>query len=191
MTQELSTLMALIDGHLDRLELGAAKYLRPGLPPNAVVDELTARDLRAGDELIALFAWHDGTEVGPDISLNDMWLMPGYYLFTFEEALRTYDLFVNEFEGNPSWFPILEDNFGGYMFVDCARIDQQPVYDYDFENVNNELKHRSIQEMLTTIETAFSRGIFFKNSEGLFDKDWDLFWTMAGEINPSATYWWI
>ncbi|MFK4640159.1 hypothetical protein ABIA52_003048 [Paenarthrobacter histidinolovorans] len=189
MKHDMTVSMTTIDESLAQLQLGASKLLRPGLPAQTVTEELSARGLRPGADLIALYGWHDGTNSEPNVLLNDMYLMPGYYLLSLGEALETYDRFVNEYQENSSWLPLLEDNAGGYIFVDCSATDRQPVYDFDFENVENKLRHSSIQDMLATLAVAFTQGIFFKDEDGWFDMDSDAFWKLAARMNPTAQYW--
>ncbi|MDO6142724.1 SMI1/KNR4 family protein [Paenarthrobacter aurescens] len=189
MKRDMTALMTTIDESLAQLQLGASKLLRPGLPAQTVTEELTARGLRPGADLIALYGWHDGTNSDPDVLLNDMYLMPGYYLLSLAEALEIYDRFVNEYHENSSWLPLLEDNAGGYVFVDCSAIDHQPVYDFNFENVENKLKHNSIRDMLATLAAAFTQGIFYKDGDGWFDMKDDAFWKLAAKMNPTAQYW--
>ncbi|MFF1831437.1 hypothetical protein [Paenarthrobacter sp. NPDC058040] len=189
MNKPIAESTAAIEEHLLRLDRPTLQLLNPGISSELVATELTQRGLHAGEDLIALFAWRNGTRAGPAILLDDMWLMPGYYLLTFEDALHTYDRFVNEHGENRLWFPVLTTESGCWVFVDCSNATDQPVYHFTFEDPDHEQRHSSIKDMLAGIAEGFARGVFFVDADGWFDMDDDAFWALARELNPGSSYW--
>jgi len=180
---------ALIDRCLQQLRVPAAQLLNPGLPSAKFEVALASRGLTAGPDLVALYGWHDGTKVGAGAILNDLHLVPGFYFLSLEEALEIHRQFVDEFQVNPLWFPIMADGSSGYSFVDCSQEEKQPVRHFTFEDENHEVEFASIGDMLATIAEAYDRGIFFVGQDGWLDMDWDAYWTLAANCNPRASYW--
>lgn len=63
--------------HLGRT--ATVDLLRPGLPPEQTRADLHERGLVPSDELVQLYAWHDGTDGPAGTLLDDMHLFPGFY----------------------------------------------------------------------------------------------------------------
>ncbi|MFK0005095.1 hypothetical protein [Paenarthrobacter sp. NPDC090522] len=189
MTRSIEESTALIEGYLRDLHIPVAGRLRPGLAADEVQSALRPRGLEPGSDLLALYAWHDGTSWEGDPALNDLHLVPGLYFPALDESLIIYDQFVNELGENPSWFPILTDGGSAYSFIDLSRIEDQPIYHFTFEDLEHEKQYESVKNMLDTIVEAYLKRIFFVGTDGWLDNRWEAHAELARELNPGAAYW--
>ncbi|MFS2087739.1 hypothetical protein [Paenarthrobacter nicotinovorans] len=78
MRRSIAESTAVIVYQMERTWRATPGLLNPGLSREQIEVEFTARGLHAGDDLLALFGWRNGTRAGQDVLLDDMWL-PGYY----------------------------------------------------------------------------------------------------------------
>jgi|UPI00057CAD0F cell wall assembly regulator SMI1 len=189
MTKSLAQSTRIIDEYTHRLKRPTRSLYDPGASIKAIVDPLRQRGLHVSDELIALYSWHNGTHADEETVLGDMHIMPGYYFLSLEEALATYDEFVNTLNKNPAWFPLLSDGAGGYAFLDCSASETQPIYDFMFDEPDHKVIFCSIEDMLRTFAEAYVRGVFFVGEDGFLDMDSSEYDELAAEMNPNANYW--
>ncbi|MDP9933828.1 hypothetical protein J2T11_000152 [Paenarthrobacter nicotinovorans] len=189
MTRTVRESTAIIDESLARLQLPVSKLLKPGISAESIRDRLSNRDLSPGPDLETLYGWHDGTQVHPGAILNDLHLLPGYFFLSLDDALEVYERFVDQFQENPNWFPILADGGSSYSFVDCSNVTEQPVYRFNFDDDEHKVEFRSIRDMLATYAEAYIKGFFFVDENGWIEMDDDAYWDLAAEMNPTAPYW--
>lgn len=83
----------------------ALQLLNPGVNSDLVRNGLASRALPTSAELEALYGWHNGTNAGPGVLLGSMWLLPGFYLLSLDEAISDYDTFKSDARWNLRHFP--------------------------------------------------------------------------------------
>jgi len=62
--------------------------LAQGLPPETIVERTRREGLDLPDEVVDLFVWRDGSN--PGHAMGSLWLLPGDYLLSLEEAPARY-----------------------------------------------------------------------------------------------------
>jgi hypothetical protein len=190
MTADTQWPLSEIESGLSRLARPTIQLLKPGIDPATAGELLTRRGLEPPDDLLALWQWRNGTRTKNDATLGDLWLVPGFYLLSVEDATRNFDAFAANPRWHPAWLPVFANGGGDFLAVDCsARHDHGAVYHFRIEQSEHPLEYQSVERMVATFAAAFSRGAFYIDAQGSFEEDADAFATIAAEINPQVHWW--
>jgi hypothetical protein len=196
MSRFTDALDALVDRHR-RLDSSVPEYLRPGLAPPDVRSAIGGLGLDPTEELVELFAWHDGLDTtawprgagraGFPRIWGDAFFAPlTFAIETYRESIRI-DQVAAETElraygkagpatWNPEWFPAFSGGDETYA-VDCGSSpDRGLVFDvwWHPEDVDNPTRARfkNLTRMMEAILRRFDEGTYSWNPEvGWFDID--------------------
>ena len=182
--------LSLIEAALRRLDHSAIAFLRPGLAQGEASARLHEHALPAPGELCSLYAWHDGTDTTTDATLGELWLFPGFYLSSLDQALANYRAFRHDRRWNPAWLPVLADGGGDLLVLDTAGHPAScPVRHFRIEESEHPVEYPSIRDMAATFAAAYERGLVLRNSDGWLDLDDSAYAVVAAELNPSVRWW--
>jgi hypothetical protein len=138
--------------------------LRQGLPEGEVRRLLERFEYDVPDELIAMYAWHDGSEFVNDQDRAE--LFPGAQMLPLADALekmiegRKADQAHDPPGWQPGWLPIFVGYQWKYWAADCAR-PGVPVVTFDWLDLPETwLAHRTFDLMLETITRCWRIGAY-------------------------------
>ena len=190
MAEELRKSLADLEGWLKQLARPTLAMLQPGVEPSVVASSLARRGLETPADLVELWAWRNGTGGPADAKLGDLWLVPGFYLCSVEEAVANFDAFVTNPRWRPGWLPLLADGGGDFLAVDCAPGEAHgAVYHFRFDDFEQPLEFRSIERMAATFAAAYQLDAFYINADGTLDEDYAAYGQVGLELNPDVPWW--
>jgi hypothetical protein len=131
------------------------------------------------------WAFADGPVWGKGDVAEDVWLKPGYYPLSLEDAESDYTDNAGRFKD--TWLPIMTDGGGDFLVVDCAD-EACPVLlcagDDEIDRV-----YDSLDSMVETFIECIAQGVFFIDDDGNFDTDDDNEARISLKLNPKSKYW--
>jgi hypothetical protein len=165
--------------------------LRPGLPAAQTRADLRERGLVPSDEVVDLYAWHDGTDAPAGTLLDDMHLFPGFYFSSLEEALANYDAFRDDRRWNPDWLPVFANGGGDFLAVTCsARPENRgQVIHFRIDESQQPVEFPSVSRMLETVAAAYREQVYFVDADGYLEMDDVVFGDLARRFNPDVAWW--
>jgi hypothetical protein len=172
-----------IVSHLTRLRRPIAGMLQPPLAPERIAKLTRPLPFPLGRELLALYSVTNGTPVTHRRPLSDVWIFPGYYLLSLEEAIAEYRSMRRAPQWEATWFPVLADNAGDYYVVGCGRGASRGVRNFLRGEPEHDVEYTSISAMLETFAECFAKGAFFVR-RGALDVDDDAHARIARRLNP-------
>jgi cell wall assembly regulator SMI1 len=184
--------LEIIAAGLERLgRMPTLRLLRPGLPASQVNAALEQWQLRATPDMEEAYAWHDGTDATTGEVLNDLWLFPGYYFLSLDDAMANYRAFRDDPRWDPSWVPVFADGGGDFLAVQCdARSDGWgAVIDFSLEDVEQSIQYASLSALFATVAAAFDADLFYVDDTGRFEMNDPAFIDLAREMNGELDYW--
>lgn len=185
MTMHLSS----IQRHLQTL--GREKLLhalRPGLERRTIEAMLVEAGLPPDGFLMELYGWRDGTS-SQGYLLGDLYLFPGFYLLSLEDAISNLRSFRNDPRWSPKWLPVFADGGGDFYVIDYSGESTAPVRHFRLEEMHHPIEYPTLGKLIETLAVAFDRGVFFVDDEGYLEVDDPAFATVAAEINPDVDWW--
>ncbi|GAA2183127.1 SMI1/KNR4 family protein [Brooklawnia cerclae] len=186
-----------IPAHLATVEDGIRRLrrdillrnLQPGLSAETIRTTLASVDLPSAPELEALYGWHDGTATPPGVKLGSIYLLPGYYLLSLEDAVANYKAFVGDRRWTTGWLPVFADGGGDFYVVDFTAPSPNPVRLFWIDEDEAPIEFGSITAMLNTIGQGYERGVFVNDEHGYLEMDSLDFEKVAAELNPDIKWW--
>lgn len=186
---DLPGALSRIETGLERLERSALlAALRPGLSPDEVGRLLKAAGLPIEAPVEDLYAWRDGTQT-TGVTLDDIQVIPGFYLLSLEDAIANYRAFVADSRWTRGWLPLFANGGGDFYLVDLGGQPSGLVRHFRIEEVEHPVEFRSLQDMTNTLAAAFERGVFFVDPDGYLEMDDLRFASLAAELNPGVAWW--
>src|SRR5258708_33764609 len=94
---DLASTVADVEARLEQLERRVLlRALRPGLDLDRVRSLLHRAGLPNSAQVESLYAWRDGTETTGISKLGDIYLFPGFYFLSLEDAIANYRAFLSD-----------------------------------------------------------------------------------------------
>jgi hypothetical protein len=176
---------------LVELDLRVVQLLQPGLSQEAVEGELTLRRLTASEEYVTLYGWRNGTDATTSAVLGDLWVVPGFYVLSIEDALSNYDTFIADDRWDPAWLPILANGGGDFLAAQLPSNNAIGGYVRHFriEDDEHPVEYHSISDMFATFVAAYERDVFFVDGDGNLDMDDGAYSLLASGMNPDVGWW--
>jgi len=175
---------------LAHLERKVVQLLRPGRSRGEIESRLAARHLSTIEELLALYEWRDGTDATTGATLDDLHLVPGFYLLSLDDALANHDAFVKKPRWNASWVPILANGGGDFLAVDMSgNPETTPVHHFRIDENEHPIEYKSLANMFATFVAAYEQGVFHVDSHGYLEMDDSAYASLAAALNPGIRWW--
>ena len=190
MTDDLSSPLTTIETALHRLDRHVLlRSLQEGLPAEVVRSSLGAAGLTSSGALESLYGWRNGTSTAGIAAVDDIHLFPGFYLLSLEDAILNYNAFVRGPRWTTGWLPLFANGGGDFYLLDLSSSAGSPVRHFRIEESEHPIEFGSLRALLTTVATAFDRGIFFVDPSGYLEMDDLVFGELAAELNPDIDWW--
>lgn len=188
--KDLRDPLGSIEATVGRLGRKVIQLLRPGLRRGEIESLLEERGFPQTQELVALYEWRDGTDTTTGLMLDDLQLVPGFYLLSLEDALTNYDAFTKSQRWNAYWLPILANGGGDFLTLDTSdRAGTGLIRHFRIEESEHPIEYGSLADMLATFAAAYERGVFFVDGEGYLETDDNAYAALAAELNPHVSWW--
>jgi cell wall assembly regulator SMI1 len=182
MTVPITSSLRSISGALERLQrTETIGLLRPGLPPPVLAGELAALQLRSTADLAALYAWHDGTDATSAGRLGDLYLLPGFYFLSINDALISRRTAIADPRWNPSWLPIMAGSDADFVAVQCDARER------DWGTVvrlrHPQVMFPSVSALFATVAAAYDTGVYYVDDDGRLELDGQAFVALARSLD--------
>jgi cell wall assembly regulator SMI1 len=164
----------------------ALNALQPGLQAPAVVERLATVGLVAPPEVVQYFGWHDG-QGDYDATLGELWLFPGFYPMSTEEALIDYAALVVDPRWQTGWLPIFADGGGDFFVVDLE--SDGVIRRFRNDETIQPIEYLSLSSMIATIADAYDEGVYHLGEHGELTLDQAAFAVLAARHNPGVAWW--
>lgn len=174
-----------IFGHLQQLGSVIPSRRRAGLSPERIRKAMYDQSLEAPDELIALYAYCDGTSTQEGEILGEIQFFPGFYWLSLDDALETYRGVSRSAEWGGSWLPIFANGGGDFYAVVCDSASPYfgEVIGFVLGEPDQIVEFKDVASLLETVERSFADGAFFI-SEGVLKADYPRMRAIAREVQP-------
>lgn len=184
MTDNLAGHLATIEDAVQRLGRQVLlRSLRAGLPSEAVQVELGVVGLVGPPELEVLYGWRDGTST-EHVVLDDVHLLPGFYLLSVADAVATYQAFASDSRWRTGWLPVFANGGGDFYVLDLGALGSSPVRHFRIDESEHPIEFSSLVSMLVALAQAFEQGVFFVDPSGYLEMDDLDFGRLALALNP-------
>ena len=179
---ELDTAVEEIFANLRRLGRWVAARRGGALSSNLIKEQLTALGLNPPEDLVHLYTLGNGTRSNSGDKLDDIWLFPGYYWLSLEDARLTYATFRDDPRWNPGWFPIFASGGGDFYAVICDGTDSGVVGCLLGEE-DQLVEYSSVTAMFSVLAKCFTEGAFFEGPAG-YTADYPKMRLIAKKLYP-------
>lgn len=179
-----------IEAGLTGLGRGVVQLLLPGLAGKVIESRMAERQLPVSPDLRTLYGWRNGSNAGTGVALNDLHLVPGFYLLSLDDALANYDAFADDPRWDPSWLPVLANGGGDFLVLDHSRGGaNSPVRHFRIEQSDHPIEYESLAEMVATFKRAFDQRVFYVHADGYLEMDDTAYAVLAASLNPNIAWW--
>lgn len=190
MTDELTESLATIESALGRLgREHLLRLLQNGLSVNVVRSKLDAVGLSSTPELETVYGWRNGTASDAPAILDDIQLLPGFYLLSLDDAVTNYRAFAVDDRWMLGWLPVFANGGGDFYIIDLTPAGAGAVRRFWIDEAEHPVEFSSLGAMMTTLARGFERGIFYVDPQGYLEMDDVVFGRLAMEMNPDIAYW--
>jgi len=182
----------VILSHLAVLNRPVVDQLQPGLTREKIAQTLESEQITLPGEALDMWGWRNGTRIAPGrTQLDDIQFFPGFYFYSFEDALVQYGAMRNDRRWNKHWFPIFASGGGDFYALDVRGDDRDhaPIIGFILGARTHPVEYECLERMCETLATCFQRGVFFLSSDGFLEMDDDKHNAIARELNPSVALW--
>lgn len=179
----------------------ASSLQRLGHPCVALLRPPLSRDARNGlwkrlpfaptQELDELYEWRDGTEAPAGALLDNLHIIPGFFLMSLNEAVDVYFERASGPQWQSNWFPFLADGAGDFYVVPClpSSIPAAGVVGFIHGEPEQPVEYESIETMMRTFAEAYVAGAVILDEDGCLEYDDEAFRLIAQRNNPGQTIW--
>ncbi|MFB9730910.1 SMI1/KNR4 family protein [Ornithinimicrobium kibberense] len=164
------------------------RALRPGLGAPDLDRSLTDAGLPDDAFVRSLFRWHDGVDTDGAV-LGDLWLFPGFYPLSLEDALLHAEAFRSHPRWGAGWLPVFADGGGDFYVVDRGDGREGAVRRFRMDEWDQPVEFANLADMVRTVATAFDDGIYHVDDEGWLEVDDAAFAGLARRLNPGVRHW--
>ena len=187
---DVAAALTRIEAGIRRLELHTVlAALRDGVAPRVTHARLASLELASNPHLEALYAWRDGTRTGSGATLGEIWLIPGFYLLSLDDAIANYRAFAADPRWRFGWLPLFADGGGDFYVVELGREQSGAVRRFRIDEAEHPIEFATVGDFLGTLAAAFDEGVFLAFDEGGVDMNDELFARLARRLNPDVSRW--
>jgi cell wall assembly regulator SMI1 len=160
--------------------------LQAGQDPDDISSIFRTIGLEPTQELVALYSYHDGTEVKVGVLLDDIHYFPGFYWLSLGDAFHCYRAFRDDSRWHPSWVPIFANGGGDFYAVICDKTSKNFGAVVTFTlNHGHEIEFQSVSTFMETVSACYREGAYFLDN-GWLEADDSAALMIAKRLNPDA-----
>ena len=190
----MSDMTAALDrivAHLRRLERGSPDRLQRGLSNRELASWEAKLPFALTRELEVIYQWRNGTRADPGDLLESLYMFPGFYFLSIEEAVETYQQEQVNPEWLDGWFPVFANGGGDFYIVPCRpeKVADTVVIGWIHSEPDKIAEYESLTAMVETLDACFREGAFYLNDEDMMDIDDDKHREIANMFNPTIPEW--
>jgi hypothetical protein len=188
---DIPPLMDSIVTHLRRLGRKAPDLLQPPLSVHEFQTWVSRFPFSLTHELNAIYSWRNGTRADQGELLENLYLFPGFYLLSIEDAYRTYQERRDTPQWREEWFPLFADEAGDFYVVPCDKvpIDRAVVIGFLHGEPEQVPEYESLAAMAATLDAAFDEAAFYLDRDDTMEIDDDKYRRIARAFNPEIKEW--
>lgn len=174
MTSQGGTISSYLDailGFLRGLERAVTDLFLPGLDGDEVRRSTGAVGLSVPNELVELYACHNGTAVLSGDYLDDLHFFPGFYWLSLGDGLEVYRSISNDRRWDARWFPLFSNGGGDFYAAICDPSSplHGAVVGFMVGEDEHPIEYASISSMLKVILRCYEEGVFFVSTQGYLE----------------------
>lgn len=190
MTNDIRVSLEGIEQGLDKLSRSIVlQRLQPGVSPQHVHDMLASCGLPSSKEIEYLYGWRNGTDIEHAPSLDAIYLFPGFYFLSIEDAVTNYRVFTADPRWEVGWVPVFANGGGDFYVLSLFESKPDMIRRFRIDEIEHPIEFESISSMVATLAAGFERGVFYIDQNGYFEMDDLVFAKMAAKMNPGITWW--
>lgn len=127
-------------------------------------------DVGIHEDILELYTTTDGIKMdGSQLALKEIWLLPGYYLMSLEEAVDVYKIMLESAEEDGQywdklWFPFLSSGAGDFYFLDMSNGTVNEFM--RGEDIDEEAEYETMADFLQQAVQHFTDEDFYMDEEG-------------------------
>lgn len=189
---DITNLMDRVVEHLRRLGRSVPDLLQRPLANDELQMWAARFPFPLTRELEVIYTWRNGTMASEDDFLEDIYLFPGFYLLSIEEAHLTFLERKDAPQWREGWFPLFADGAGDFYVVPCGgqKTDSSVVIGFLHGEPEQIVEYESIAAMVATLEAAFAEKAFYVDqNDGSMEIDDEKYSQIASRFNPRITEW--
>jgi len=174
---------------LRRLGLPVVDLIQPGRPIKHIREAFAGVGLVAPDDLLALYAYRDGTKVAKGDLLDDLHLFPGFYWLSLKDAFNSYKAFYQDPRWNRDWFPVFGNGGGDFYAAMCNKSSagHGSIVGFRLGETDHAVEFKDLPTTLGWIDRCYVDGVFFLKNGYLESNDRAAI-LVAKELNPGLPY---
>jgi hypothetical protein len=153
------------------------------LDPEVVRARLRSEGLDAPEDLIEAYSVADGVKSDAGDVLEDIWVFPGYYWMSLDEAAASHRAFKDDPRWDRSWLPVFASGGGDFYAVSCSGVDRGGVVGYLLGEEEQFIEFPDLGTMFEVLERSFAEGAFYNGPKG-FEADYGAMREVAHRIAP-------
>lgn len=188
---DIPQLMDGVVAHLQRLGRSVPSLLQTPLSGAELQVWAAKFPFTLTREIEVIYSWRNGTRALEDDLLESLYLFPGFYLLSIEEAYQTYLERKDAPQWRKGWFPLFADGAGDFYILPCGRkkADSSVVIGLLHGEPEQIAEYESLTAMAATLEAAFARGAFYIDQDDSMEVDDDMYGRIAHKFNPGIPEW--
>lgn len=143
-------------------------------------------------ELDAIYLWRNGTKANEGDLLEDLYLFPGFYFLSIEEAHETYLERKDAPQWREGWFPLFADGAGDFYIIPCGteKAENSVVIGFLHGEPEQIAEYENLTAMVATLEAAFAERVFYVDQvDDSLEIDDDKYGPIANRFNPGIPEW--
>ena len=185
----MSCLRKIIDAYC--LSLEAIGWNLPDLiSGNDPTTALLKEDLQPIESIVDFFQWQNGVDDKNGQTIDQLYIFPGYYLISLQEAIEIYRSLVDSQYYGIGLFPILASGGGDYYLIDLRPNSDKPGAIYKLlEGYFPAQVFSNLCNLFITYKKCIAEGIIYIAEKKYLEMDDRQFSRVAAEVNPEITFW--
>ena len=190
--QDIPRLMDGVVAHLNDIARPVTRLLQAPLSSQQFQQWAAKFPFPFTRELEVIFSWRNGTSAREDDLLEDLYLFPGFYMLSIEEAFETYLERKDAPQWREGWFPLFADGAGDFYIIPCGKqgAESSVVIGFLHGEPDQIAEYDSLAAMAATLEAAFQRRAFYVDpDDDSMEIDDDAYAPIAARFNPGIPEW--
>jgi len=185
------TALEQIVEHLRVLGRKAPTLLQAPLSPGEIETLVSGLPFLLTRELETIYQWHNGTEAAEGDLLDDLYLFPGAYFLSLEEAVQTYHERKQSPQWQENWFPLFADGGGDFYLVTCSlsKLDSGEIIGFIHGEPDQSVEYENVTALARTIEAALAAKAIYLDTDNSLDFDDERYAEIARAMNPGVPEW--
>lgn len=188
---DMKSTLDRIVAHLRRLGRGAPDRLQDGLSKETLDSWESRLSFALTGELETIYSWRNGTKADAGVLLENVYLFPGFYFLSIEEAVEVYEEREDTEQWRAGWFPLFADGGGDFYVVPCqvTKVETAEMIGFIHGEPVQTAEYESLTSMVETLDACFREGAFYVDDDDTMEIDDEKHRHIANRFNPTISEW--